>query len=721
MPVLNFFKSALTVTTLLWLGLGSFPLTAHAEKNPPSPSIYDLTLKELMELRVVTAASGFEQTLKRAGANAIVISREEWQAMGANTLSDVLKSVAGVHVTKPTLSMNHNLITIRGLGYPNSQQIKILIDGRPVEYVKDSGIYLGFHMPLNLFKRIEVVKGPGSAVYGADAFAGVINLVSFAGEEMPSNLMVSRGSFDTQAVSLSSGFNLSDNKVNLAVDYLKSDGDNGRFVNTDLQTTLDQIFNTQASNAPGVIDEHFEVLSAIAQWQWQNWQFNAHSWHNVDFGTGAGIAQALDPQGGGYASNDGFTLIYDLSKYFKLGDLDLSFNYVRGKTFTYLNIFPADSTLPVGSDGNINFTAPVGLTHFTDGVIGTPASTSEMRNIKLTHLFDVDKHKLRWQIGYEQLKFRSAERKNFGPGILDGSQSVVDGTLTDVTGTEYVYVPNLKKHFYFVSLQDEWDFNEQLLLTLGARWDKYSDFGSTFNPRVSLSYQFSPSLNLKLFAGSAFRAPSIDEQYVKNNPVSLGNPNLGPEQVKTLEGGANLTFLLDDNLTLDLSVYDYDADDMVILVFDPESNRSIAQNVGKQSGQGGEISLRWKPQTSMTLNLSYSYLSATNGSGYVVPDIPEDMVYLDMHYKATAHWQWSFNAKWIHNRARSHVDTRAKIGDYLLVNSRLAYADILPNTTLSLSAKNLFNRDARAPSNGSIPEDYPLPGRQWLLELSYGF
>lgn len=704
------------------LSTGTFTLLLASQTAfATSPSIYELTLKELMAVKVVTAASGFEQKLNKASANATVITREEWQAMGAFTLSEVLDMVSGVHVTTPQLNFNHHIINIRGMGGSFGEQVKLLIDGKQLEYVKDSGIFVGFNMPIDQFKQIEIVKGPGSAIYGADAFAGVINLVSYDVNEVPTTLVARSGQFNTQTFSLGKSFKTDEHLLSLTLDYAKSDDDPNRIVHNDLQSTFDNLFGSNASNTPGPIDNHYRVMNLQARWQWQNWSLRYHTWRNFDYGLGAGVAQALDDKGHGSIKNDLLTFNWDLSEAAGFGQLDLSATVSYGRVWSTLHVFPEGAILPINASGNLDLQNPLGLTTFHGGYIGSPGSENLNKSIALTHLFNLKDHKIRYELGYEKIDFEPIEYKNFGPSILDGSQTDVDATVFDVSSTPWVYVPEISRHFYYLSLLDQWQINPKWQLSIGARLDHYSDFGTTTNPRISLQYQLSENHALKLFGGSAFRAPSIGELYYQNNPVVNGNPDLGPEGINTYETGLGLDMLVSDNLFINFSVFNYQANDLIETVFNTTTNSSSVENVGKQQGRGGELTLRWKPATNITLNFSYSLLSTKRNDIDNVADIPHKMWKLDMNWRISENWHWAFDSHKISDRHRAMGDNRPAIADFQRFNTRLSYHGLLPGLSLAIRGKNIFDEDARDPSTGAIAEDYPLAGRQWLLELSMKF
>ena len=684
-------------------------------------SLYNLTLQELLEIQVVTAASGFEQAAQRAPASVTIITNEEWRAKGARLLSDVLSSVPGFHVGKPQGDFMHKKFTIRGLSGFSSSQIKLLIDGEPFEWMQSNSLPVGFQMPLTGFERIEVIKGPGSAIYGADAFGGIINLVTFKHNEMPSIAGLRTGSFNTYDLFIRDNFSIGGSHFQWSLDYSQSSDDKNRIVESDLQTTFDGLFNTSASMAPGPLDEHYEVLSLVAKWQWQDLSIDYFSWRNFDMGIGAGPAQVLVPNGKGRTYANQFKAQYDFSELVS-GDLKATLSYKRQRTELYLTVFPAGTVLPIGADGNVDFVNPVGFPLFEDGLIGTPSPGGNSTTVRLTHLLNLpEQHLLRWEIGYEEQHFKAGESKNFGPGVLNGSETIVTGNLVNVTGTPYVYAPESYRDFYYISLQDEWQINSDLQITLGTRYDNYSDFGSTINPRLGMIWQASDNFTLKLFAGSAFRAPSLFQLYGRNNPVNIGNASLGPEKLDTIETGFNFEYVVDENLVFSANFFNYHAKDLIDFVFDEQQQANIAQNIGEQKGSGGEFWLKWKPQDNITLDFSYSFLSAKDETDVVIADTPENMAYVAANWKINDNWMWNINAKWIANRKRPADDIRSELPNYKWMNFRLERNHIIEGLKAALIINNVLDEDMREPSNGNIADDYPLPGRQIMLELTYSF
>ncbi|NQZ89356.1 MAG: TonB-dependent receptor [Colwellia sp.] len=700
------------------------PCFVYADGNVDGgKSILDFSLEELINIKVVVAASGFEQKVALAPSNVTVITHQEWQAIGARNLSDVLVTVPGFHVSETPFDSNFQRFHIRGLSGKYSERIKLLIDGEPFEYLQAGGIINGFRLPLTSFERVEVVKGPGSAIYGADAFAGIINLVSFKHRQSPALIGGRVGSFNSQDLFGRGDFELGASHFQWAFDYSQSDGDDGRIITSDLQTVFDSIFGTSASHAPGPIDEHYQLFTLLAKWQWNKFNIDYFTWRNFDFGMGVGVAQALDQTGRSAAYFDQFKLQYDLSDLIS-GTLTGTYSHKTQKLSNYLTVFPPGSVLPLDSDGNVNFVEPVGVTQFEDGFIGTPSQTGYTNTIRLTHLLKLnEQHLLRWELGYEEQHFEVTEQKNFGPGILNGTEAVVNSQLTDVSGTPFAYLPTVDRDFYYLSLQDEWKISTDLQLTLGVRYDKYSDFGQTTNPRVGLIWQARDNFTIKLYGGSAFKSPAIVQLYAQNNPVITGNPSLAPETVNTLETGINFNYFLNQDAVLSLDLFGYNAKDLIDTVFDEESKGVTSKNIGEQKGRGGEFSVKWKPQQYISLYFSYSYLSAKNQLDEDIADVPNKMANLAINWQINDNWRWYIGAKWIADRPRASADTREKLTNYTLADTKLERTNIISGLDGAIIINNLFDSNAKAPTfaTDAITNDFPLPGRQLLFELSYRF
>jgi outer membrane receptor for ferrienterochelin and colicins len=695
----------------------------HAETGARSSTdnFYNLSLAELGQIEI-SIATGNSTPLDRAPATATVISAGEIHAMGARTLNDVLETVPGLHVSLSSLSRLDSVYSIRGIHTGFNPQVLLLMNGVPVQSSLQGSRPSLFRFPVASIERIEVIRGPGSAIYGADAYAGVINVITKdASTSTNSEVGLRAGAFDSKDIWLQTATQTQDWGIAFNLAYQESNGDGDRQVNADLQSTLDSFLGTNASLAPGSLSTRYQILDSHLALNSEQMKINLWSWISEDAGIGAGGAQALDLVG----EDDSKLWMVDATYHLNEGpsewDNSVRLSYLYYDLQSQFNLLPPGTLLPIGGDGNLNFTAPAGMVLFPDGLIGNPGQESSDAQAEFVSIYSGwESHRLRLAVGARKQTLDAREYKNFGPGVINGTEGVVSGELTDVSDTTYVFLEDGSRNIRYLSVQDEWQIVSDLELTAGVRYDDYSDFGGTTNPRIALVWANSENLTSKLLYGSAFRAPSFTEQHAKNNPVALGNPNLDPEQIDTLELSFN--YLFNQDLQSTLTLFTYQARDMIEFMPDEMATTKTAQNIRDQNGDGFEWELNWKPAAQLHLSGSYSQQDARDEyNDAPVPDAPGEQFKMDLNWEFRSNWLLHGQLNWVGDRQRAVLDPRADIDDYTLLNLTLRRKNILPALDLSLTLRNLADENAYEPSSGEIAEDYPLESRSAWLEVTYRF
>jgi len=704
---------------------------ADASKKDNLEDYLSLSLVELGQIKV-SIATGNGTPLDKAPSTATVINAAEIEAMGARNLDEVLETVPGLHVSLSSLSRLDAVYSIRGIHTEISSGVLLLLNGVPVQSAIQGGRPTLFRLPVMSIERVEVIRGPGSAIYGADAYAGVINVITKTSQTMvDSEIGFRSGSFDTHDAWLQGVTEWQGLGVAFDMAYQETDGDPDRIIHSDQQSILDAVLNTNASLAPGALSTRYHILDTHVAVNNEQTQVNLWNWLTTDTGIGAGAAQALDPVG----KDDNSLWMADFTYHLNpasdqsdsLWDNSVRVSYLYVDLQAKFKIFPPNAALPIGSDGNINAAAPAGFVQFPDGLIGSPGSISKNAKVDFISLFSGwDSHRLRVAVGAMDQRVAARERKNFGPGVIvDATVPVVDGTLHSVTGTEYIYLEDSSRRLHYFSLQDEWQLVDDVALTTGVRYDHYSDVGGTTNPRVALVWSNTEKLTTKLLYGSAFRAPSFSELYIKNNPISLGNPDLKPERINTLEAAFNYhaTKALQTTLTL----FAYEARDMIDFVADANALTETAQNIHDLSGRGFELEVNWQIVPEFRMSTSYSWQDARYCQTRTqVADAPGEQVKVNANWEFASNWFLNGQLNRVADRQRAYTDVRPAIDNYTLVNLTLHRKNIYPGLDLSLALRNATDADAREPSAGdtmpvSIPEDYPLQSRSAWLELKYTF
>lgn len=642
----------------------------------------------------ISLATGSKQSLSRAPSVATVITSQHIAAMGATDLDQVLARVPGLHVSMNNVALKP-IYSFRGIHTKDNPQVLMLVNGVPLAnaFAGDRGQLWG-GMPLENVARIEVIRGPGSALYGADAFSGTINVITkTAADSQGTEFGLRAGSFNSGDVWIQHGGQLGAVDAAFYLSASNSDGQKG-VVRQDAQTAWDRVFGTRVSNAPGSIDAQRKALDANADLSLDAWRLRA-GYLQREMGMGGGLGGSLDPNARGQSSRLNLDLSYEQADWAPNWDVSglLGFMDIREQPRTNYILFPA------GAFNNA----------FPNGMIGNPAHAERHTHGSVTASYKgYDQHQMRIGAGHrvEDL-YRVSESKNFN-AVFAPLPAIVDATGNPAL----VFMLPHKRNLSYAFVQDEWNFTRDWTLTAGVRHDRYSDFGGTTNPRLALVWDAAYNLTVKAMHGTAFRAPSFAEMYSINNPVVTGNANVKPETISTDE----LAFVWqpNDKLQTNLNFFSYRMRNIIQPV------GVTYQNSGDQTGRGLELEATLAPISSLHLTGNYSLQHSTNVlAGQDAGMAPHQRLYAQADWRFAALWQLDATANHVAGRMREPGDTRAPVPDYTLVNLTLKREQVIGDWDVRTTVSNLFNRQAWEPTflSSGMPSDLPLPGRAIYVQL----
>jgi len=321
--------------------------------------------------------------------------------------------------------------------------------------------------------------------------------------------------------------------------------------------------------------------------------------------------------------------------------------------------------------------------------------------------------------------YRVDEEKNFGIDPATGLPIPVGSPLVDVSDTAFAFLKEGRRENTHVFFQDVWRFANDWEFTGGVRYDHYSDFGDTSNPRLALVWSARQNLTVKALYGEAFRAPSFAETGAQANPAILGNPKLRPETLKSYELAFN--YKPADSFSANLNLFRYQWKDIIQFVPDVGGGTRTAQNAGEQKGHGFEFETIWEINTTFSVSANFAWQQSTDESADAdAGNSPEKEFYVRLDWRLPDDWMINLQSNWVMDRNRVFNDPRPAIDDYAVVDANLRKSRFMKNWEFALLAKNLFNEGAREPSlNGTpvplIPNDLPLSGRSLMGELRYHF
>lgn len=658
----------------------------------------------------ISISTGRLQPIRQAPSVATVVTAQEIQNIGAKDLDEVLETIPGIHVSRSAIAYNP-LYLIRGISSDFNPQVLMLINGIPITYSflgDRSEVWGG--MPVNGISRIEIIRGPGSAANGADAFAGVINIVTKNADDILfPEVGVGVGSFGTRRVWGLYGNRNSDWSSSITVEMGTIDGQSETIL-SDAQSQFDRMLGSSASLAPGGVNTGVDNLDIRFDLSILNWRLRAGYQGRREIETGAGLGSALDPRGFGESDRWNIDLTYTNETFSEHWDFMGRVHYFDADQRPEVTLFPP------GAD----FTA-LGGGNFPEGVLAQPEIYERHYGMELDwSYYGIQNHQLRIGLGFRvDDLYRVREIKNYTQNFIGIPVSL--GGLTDVSQTA-PFTQETLREIYFMLLQDEWKIINDWTLTAGVRIDNYSDFGETINPRLALVWNTRYDLTTKFLYGRAFRAPSFAEQFNINNPVALGNPDLGPETIDTYE--IALDYQPNSILHAVANIFAYKMRDVIRLEADPPPATSRrARNTSDVNGYGFEGEISYSITRQLTLISNYAFQKSKDKATGKTPGMaPEHQAYLSAVWKTP--WNWAITGQmfWIGKRDRASSDTRSSLGGYTATNIHARY-NISNDIDVRASITNIFDEDIREPSiDGSlIPNDLPQAGRALYGEINYRF
>ncbi|MBT9096240.1 TonB-dependent receptor [Methylovulum psychrotolerans] len=669
----------------------------------------------------VSIATGTPKPIFQSAAITSVITADQIKAMGATELHEVMETVPGVHATLKPGDYDYSY-SIRGISNSNNSEVLILLNGTRITTPFGGSLMTTTELPLAAIQRVEVIRGPGSALYGADAFAGVINIITKKADDINGTKVgVRAGNWDSQNAWAQHGGEWGGWKVATSLQYQHSQGDNGRIIHQDVQTTLDNAFGTHASLAPGALSTHNETLNAHLNLERKHWDIGFWTFNSINDGVRGGNASALDPNGLANGEQYLGDVRYSTEDEFSDWEFIAHTSYLHSDFLAQLQLFPNNARLPIGADGNINTMDPVALINFPNGVNANVGRVENIPSLEFTSIYrGLDSHILRANTAYRYEQFSATESKNFGPGVITNTaQTAIDGQLTNLTGTSYVYLADTSRSVGSLVAQDEWQIARDWQLTSGVRYDNYSDFGSTINPRVALVWDMTEQMTSKLLYGRAFRAPNFSELGTQNNPFVLGNRNLKPETINTTE--LSFDYRPWSALRTTVNLYYYEINNLILAVAKSDASTPQYQNIGNQKGYGSEFEWDWQLSQQWQLKGNYAWQHAINeATNLRVTGVPEHHVYAALGWRFSPQWHLQPQINWIGGRTSAIGDFRP-LNDYETVDLTLRGKKLLKHLNFSASLRNAFGVHPLEPAVSSFPQNLPLAGRSFYFEASIDF
>jgi len=522
------------------------------------------TAEKVKAKEVVITATKTEAEIEAVPASITVITKEEIKATGAERLRDIFKLDSGILLTR---SRGRDFPSIRGFA---SQHVLILIDGKRLSGEVEQDFELD-RITLENVERIEILKGPASALYGTDALGGVINIITkipdkFTLEITPKFGAYSGGKGERQTLSVFTGGKLDRFGITLSGQFL-----NARPYFREDQTTLleEREQKTLGLKLSYDLTKHTEVI-LDGSFMEENTESRS-------------LVRAA------FQRDINYNERYDLSAALSHKSPDLEY-FIRGYVSKYDKDF---QTRALATNRLIGFDIADVDKYIAEGWI-----TKEILKNNL----------ITFGAEYRQESFRGT-RLQTGKDLF----TVLREGIT-MTGSK------AEIDYWALYVQNEWVVTDKLLIIPSLRYDDSDKFESNISPKFGITYKILPNLRAKANYGHGFKSPSPRDLYIEfRHPgaryIIIGNPDLKPEKSIAyeiaLEGEAGI-------FSGKVGYFYNDVKDLIesVEVIPPPAGTPAGwrvfsyQNIAKAKIQGVEAEAGLSLTKELSLKVSYTYLDA---------------------------------------------------------------------------------------------------------------
>lgn len=585
-------KALLAAITVFVMG----GVTAQAEELP----VYSFD-------EVVVTATRTENDVKKVPASTQVITQEDIKRGGATSVRNALSMYANIFQKSKVRGGGHDII-IRGMETKHSL---VMVNGRRISNEADAS-GLGNAMSLdriniNDVEKIEIVRGPSSALYGSEAMGGVLNIITKSSKEQTLLTGLEHTSEDTSHW---------------------WHADTGRIGNFSM--TLDARFNKINRSMLDTATESDPYGTAQTYNASLNYYVNDHSYVNAymdyysqhlktDTGTPTMKPITLTTSSGKMSLSGQAMLEGTGSKAYKQKNYGISWNGKTDKNDWQIQAYMSKFNWSTTSNTKVLGSIP-------------PAGMEGMFNFLLqkknTYDFNHDEHNM-WAIeGRDSLRVNDHHRVTFGAEYVKdkvagtGLGSNGDGvhSITENGKTKSSSEKTLSS--YAAYLQDEIEYGKWFIVP-AIRYDHHSAYGSHTSPKIGVTYNATDHFRIKANYGDGFKAPSVSQLYYdldmemgRGNWVHLtGNPNLKPEKSKSWDLGVEAEFGKGYG---SLTYFDNDVDNLITSI--PKGKDSNGhnlhryENVNKARIKGLENTLGYRFNDTLEFKVTSTLLDAKDTS-----------------------------------------------------------------------------------------------------------
>jgi len=652
--------SVLLISLLLTAGKVIAETVETADQSADYSDMFQSALLETNEIATQTRLNVDDMP-----AFVTILYRDDLLNNGINTVFDALSLVPSVQLFTEASGINQ--VIFRGV--KEKGKVKLLVDGVDINNIYRGSVFCYYSFPIELIKRIEVIRGPGSEVYGSGAMSGVINIVTLNSDHLSTSKVF--GSIDTYGQYRTGMlYSQSLDAWHIGVDGYYAKGNKGLDVGPDKGGTYGQTDEASQDYSAGMSAENDHVKLTLRLKRGQN---------GIAFG---GAYYLPDPQDTKGLINKSLVSEAAYNNSFSAG-VDYS---VKAGYTTYNQ--EVESRMQPTSYGNLMSTANYKEDRmFAEGTIKISRYTEHILTGGIR--FDNDR-----------------ERYDTFHMYLDTDPD------TSLTPSSTTIEPDGSRQLTSFYLSDQYAYNSSIDFSTGLRWEIDSDADNPLSARLGMVYRANEKLSYKALYSHAYRIPSWIELYLAVPGPFSGKNDLSSEKSDTIEFGTIYTTGLKSRLGG--NVYCTRIHDLI--VFDHET--VSYQQGGKNRYLGTELTWRYDFSENTDIDSNLSYMYAVDSEGDQLPDIAHWLANVTLSHTFLNGLISTTRLRLVSKCKRAEGDTRSDLSGYTIVDESLSYR--YKKVQFIASLKNLFDADVRYPAPpDTYINDYPRNGRFALFMISW--
>ncbi len=688
-----------------------------------SDDVFDLSLEELQSIRV-EVASLFEDSALDVASSTAVLYQQDWQQRGASTLGQTLEAVPSVFAD--TTWGGSEVLAIRGYATELSVRgIAYTMNGIPLgSYTYANTGYSIPRMPLPLMQQVEMIRGPGSAIYGNDAFHGVLAF-KLANAPVSQSLGYTQLGANNRQVSLLNSHFSGNWDVHSGVAYEQDGPYDQPYEYVDPNSGANQTSQRAQSleNISAYLSMNYGSISNGGKWS------SLLFYNELDADGFPGIGrQFFEPLTASFdldstslstdtdiTDTDSQFLLTGLSHEIKMGhDIQIKnqiYFWQSEHLWTFDNRgYPdaittlGNTTLPCKTDENSTSPNPLYCKH-----LRTQEDNEQRAGYQLQIKQQHNALNTQWVVGagYDEIK------------ITDSRFEIRDLNDNLMIGYDNAFKDD-QRFLNHVFAQARTGFDDDTwLLSYGVRWDSYSDADNHTSPRIGLVHKINEHWRQKILYGHAYRAPTALELKGSSSSV-LGNTDLKPETIDTYE---YVLMYHQSDLQLEAVFFTSEWQDAIALVPVPNiSSTNQYQNIKNNDAQGLEFTVN-KLINKWQLKANASYVKSENKSDDVdYQAFPEIMLSLNVEHQLSQRsrigaWYRHMQDYALGDDTNLFTDNNESYQRFDLYASHVFQA----NTKLGMNVFNLFDQTLPLPSYYGSENGLEDRGREVNIYLEQRF